>query len=130
MKHITRFSRIKNNAFQFEVNNYVAPKIVIWESVTDKSQFRPNIDDVRLFEAAGGSSNVPLYDFEDGIDNGLRLTQLRSKSADITEIASAKETLENLADQDKKDAELILKKEVEKVTKKVNVTSDNKTVTE
>lgn len=57
------------------------------DDIVDSSGFMPDINEVRLFSASGRGSNlVGQYDFEDGIDNGINLTPLRSKSLDVTEI--------------------------------------------
>ena len=67
-------------------------KIVIdyGTSVTDKSKFRPNVSS--LNEIAGATStglNRENFEFQDGIDNGMRFYTIRSKSADRTEIDQA-----------------------------------------
>lgn len=71
------------------------------DSVVDSSAFRPNVDDVHNF-TGGGSNMTPLYEFPDGVDNGLRLGSLRSLGADITEIDATKKALQSTVDNQKK----------------------------
>lgn len=76
----------------------VVPNLVVdidyGYSCVDKTTFSPNIDDVRNFLASGSSgSSTPYYDYKDGVDDGTDFTQLRNKSADVTEIEVSKTRL-------------------------------------
>lgn len=86
------------------------------DSCVDKTKFRPNVNDVHNY--TGGTNNIPLYDFEDGKDTGLRLGSLRSNGADITELKRS----EALLKQNVENQKSILNQEVEKVLQ----TSKNK----
>lgn len=65
------------------------------ESVVDKSKFRPTLVNNGAGQRVVGSPMTGLYDFDDGIDTGIRFGALRNISADITEIDGAKSYLES-----------------------------------
>lgn len=80
------------------------------ESATDKTSYRPDISSARAFAGSvgtGTSSNVGVFDFPDGKDNGMTIqTFLRNRGLDITEIDSAsnwlKDNAQKLVDEDNK----------------------------
>lgn len=67
------------------------------KSCTDKSFFRPDISQTRVFLGSMmGSNRVGLYDFPDGKDTGeTAQTMIRSKGLDITEVDSMLKAQEN-----------------------------------
>lgn len=73
------------------------------ETATDKSAYRPNVDEVHL-GLGGQATTQPIYDFNDGIDTGFRLGALRDLGADITEIDAERSKLEKTANDTIKDA--------------------------
>lgn len=106
---------IKNNRIS-KCNVYMCSDF--GASKVDKSSFRPTVDEARI--VAGQSvlnPRVGLYDFPDGKDTGLRLTMLRDKSADRTEIDFVKSKIEAKINQDSDKASEQLKKEVEQAEK-------------
>lgn len=80
------------------------------ESGTDKTSYRPDISSARAFAGSvgvGTSSNVGVFDFPDGKDNGMTIqTFLRNRGLDLTEINSAfnwlKDNAQKLVDEDNK----------------------------
>lgn len=107
---------IKNNRFS-KCNVYMCSDF--GASKVDKSSFRPTVDEARIVAGQSLSSRVGLYDFPDGNDNGLRLTMLRDKSADRTEIDFVKSKIEAKINKDSEKASEELKKQVEKAEKQV-----------
>lgn len=65
------------------------------ESVVDKSKFRPTLVNNGAGQRVVGSPMTGVYDFDDGVDTGIRFGALRDVSADITEIDGAKAYLES-----------------------------------
>lgn len=63
-------------------------------STVDKSKFRPTLVNNGSGQRVVGSARTGLYDFDDGKDTGLRLGVIRSPGADITEVDSVKQILE------------------------------------
>lgn len=53
------------------------------ESITDKSHYNPNASS--FVSNSGSINSTPLYDFNDGVDNGIKYSLFRDKSLDITE---------------------------------------------
>lgn len=93
-------------------------------SVVDTSKYRPNVNELHNFDGGKGS-RVPLYDFEDGKDTGLRLGVLRHQGADITEIQAAKDILEVSTSEATKEATEKLKKEYKLVKQAVKENEEN-----
>lgn len=94
------------------------------ESVVDKSKFRPTLVNNGAGQRVVGSPMAGVYDFDDGIDTGLRLGALRNISADITEIDGAKAYLESTV---KAQTDLAKEKIAEEFAKiKTNVVKDAK----
>lgn len=96
-----------SNVFENPFPSYVPPSDY-GESATDKASYRPDISSARAFAGsigAGTSSNVGVFDFPDGKDNGMTIqTFLRNRGLDITEIDSASNWLndnaQKLVDED------------------------------
>lgn len=103
--------KVRHYSNQFENPNplYIPPSDY-GESATDKTSYRPDISSARAFAGsvgAGTSSNVGVFDFPDGKDNGMTIqTFLRNRGLDITEIDSAsnwlKDNAQKLVDEDNK----------------------------
>lgn len=121
MSVVLRFTR-DNKTLECSKVVFDVPTLGEYDSMVDKSKFRPNVDEVHLFD--GGSDREPLYDFSDGIDTGLRVTQLRSKSSDITELKKAEATLKASV----KAQEKYLKDEVDNAVKEMETVSTNNQV--
>lgn len=96
---IIRYSRNSSGSLKRE-NTDVFKRSAFDDSVVDKSSFRPNVNDVHNF-TGGSSGMVPLYEFPDGKDNGLRLGAIRSLGADIAEIDATRNALENSIEEQK-----------------------------
>lgn len=98
-----------SNPFENPNSLYIPPSDY-GESATDKTSYRPDISSARAFAGsvgAGTSSNVGVFDFPDGKDNGMTIqTFLRNRGLDITEIDSAsnwlKDNAQKLVDEDNK----------------------------
>lgn len=103
--------KVRHYSNQFENPNplYIPPSDY-GKSATDKTSYRPDISSARAFAGsvgAGTSSNVGVFDFPDGKDNGMTIqTFLRNRGLDITEIDSAsnwlKDNAQKLVDEDNK----------------------------
>lgn len=52
-------------------------------SITDKSKYNPNASS--FISNQGSIYTTPLFDFNDGIDNGIKYSLFRDKSLDVTE---------------------------------------------
>lgn len=88
------------------------------DSVVDKSSFRPNVDDVHNF-TGGNSGMVPLYEFPDGKDTGLRLGAMRSLGSDITEISATKKALENSVSEQKLEFDQVVADEIKAIKERL-----------
>lgn len=103
--------KVRHYSNQFENPNplYIPPS-EYGKSATDKTSYRPDISSARAFAGSvgtGTSSNVGVFDFPDGKDNGMTIqTFLRNRGLDITEIDSAsnwlKDNAQKLVDEDNK----------------------------
>lgn len=108
-----RYIRLLNGSL--ERSDIKSLKRAIYDdSVVDKSKFRPNVNDVHNFTGQG-SQGTPLYDFPDGVDNGLRLGAMRSLGADITEINATAEQLKTTTQKQTDDVAEIVKSEITKL---------------
>lgn len=65
------------------MNNVKEESIDYGVSITDKSKYNP--DASSFISNQGSISTTPLYDFNDGIDNGIKYSLFRDKSLDVTE---------------------------------------------
>ena len=75
------FKRNKNGGLSRE--DVYEKRIDYGKSVTDKSKYNPNISS--FISNMGSIRNNPLYDFDDGMDTGVRMSLFHDKSLDITE---------------------------------------------
>lgn len=78
------FSTFKRDKFGLLTQHEVDEPVVDYGvSVTDKSHYNPN---AASFVANTGALNArPLYDFPDGVSNGLRMSLFHAKNLDVTE---------------------------------------------
>lgn len=100
-----------NSVFGDTVIDYVLHDPIQYESCTDLSDYEPSVNGIRNIVNAGIDSATPVYDFPDGVDNGLRMGVLRDMGATREEREIATKQLLNTTS--KESAEL--KKEVESI---------------
>lgn len=92
------------------------PKPKMIESVVDKSNFLPNVNDARnlLDSAKKTPTTIGLYDFEHGETKGVGHTYMRN-NLDITEIDKMQEVIKKEVDKNLKNALQKGKKEMDKM---------------
>lgn len=85
---------------------------VVYDSVVDKSQFRPDSEQVRLFKNSGqGSSGNPHYDSDNGDEMPTDLeVRIRTGKLDKAEISQIQQGLKNDIKSDVSDTKKELKK--------------------
>lgn len=94
-----RLSQLNDGTWTTKSPKRKYPKML--ESIVDKSNFRPNVNDARDLLSADkiGSSNIKmLYDFDDGRVNGPNHAWMRNRM-DITEIDAQIEKMSKEAQQ-------------------------------
>lgn len=95
--------------FNTTLINEVKQSFILSEfSLTDKTSFKPKVSDLHNY-VTGQSNLNPLYDFNDGKDNGLKAYRLRQLGLDLAEI----EVIRNEMLQKVNDGKEQLKNEIE-----------------
>ena len=80
----------------------VKPAYCKFESVVDKTFFRPGVSELAQLGSAG---RVPRYDTVNGVlpDYGINIAWVRSPARDRVDIDSAQKMVENIIEAEKKD---------------------------
>lgn len=119
---------VRTDAGLIERKSLTLPiRSVFDDSVVDKSSFRPNVNDVHNF-TGGSNGMVPLYEFSDGVDTGLRLGALRSIGSDITEISATQQALEKSVQLQKDNLREVVAQEFSEFKEKLKKRRNNELI--
>lgn len=127
---ITRYKRNFGNLFDVSQIQITPFEIDFGDSVVDKTHFRPSLDNLDSFNSTASCNNIGKYDFPDGKDIGLRVTQLRNLGADITEIQASLDAIKKATDEQKSTLVESLKKQVQEAEVNAALNDPANTVTE